>query len=659
MKILTNFKQMKKIFSLLLILIFALIIFFVDAEYAGEYNITNITNITKHTITNLTNQENNTINSITNQENISEVYDKITEVYDKIIFTGKIISFHNEPISEAKIKVFVNKKEQPIVIKEPDKEKNTTTKYAPYNETASSSDGEYTAIVYLSRDTAKTADIELHIEKSTYSPRKIHINDITEITEISINKENLVNKENNTRNYIHYENIILERQIGPAFYISAIVLILIYVLISFEILHRTLAALLGAAVLLFVSYVFGYYNSDFFILSFENAKNYIDFNVIYLLMGMMLIVGVMKRTGIFQWMAFKSYQTAKGDVWKLVVILVIVTAFISAFLDNVTTMLLLTPVSIEIALVLRISPWSLLLPEVMASNMGGTATLIGDPPNIMIGSYTGLTFIDFIIALTPVVIISVIALIIMTKYKYNKEYKKVNLTQEDINKLLAHLKEEYKITDMKLLKHSIIVMVFVVVLFMLHGVLHMEPCIPALIGAAILMISAVVINKVDVANMIEREIEWPTLVFFMMLFIVIGAAEETGLIQMIAEWVSNLSSGNLIIAVILILWVSAFASAIVDNIPFTATMLPIVAYLSQTIPNAEANVLWWALALGACFGGNATLIGASANVVTAGLAEKAGYSITFIEFLKTGFPVMIISMIISTIWLLFIFPFII
>jgi len=563
--------------------------------------------------------------------------------YDMIIFTGKVQSFHKEAIPETKIKILVDGKEQPVITKDADKERGTSAECAADNEIESSSDGEYTAIIYLPKNTAEKSEIRIHIGKPTYSSREIQVNGLTKIA----------GTENE---YIHYENITPERNISAAFYISAIVLILIYILISFEILHRTLAALLGASVLLFISYVFGHYNTDFFILSFDNAKNYIDFNVIYLLMGMMLIVGVMKRTGVFQWMAFKSYQIAKGDVWKLAVILMVVTAFTSAFLDNVTTMLLLTPVSIEIALILRISPWSLLLPEVLASNLGGTATLIGDPPNIMIGSYAGLTFMDFILALTPVVVISMIALVIMMKFRYGDEYKKAKLTPENISKLLERLEEEYKITNMTLLKHSLAILIFVIILFILHGTFHMEPSIPALIGASLLMISAVVIDRVDVAHMIEREIEWPTLVFFMMLFIVVGAAVETGLIQMIAEWVADVSSGNLVIAVLLILCVSAFASAITDNIPFTATMLPIVAYLSQVIPNAEANILWWALALGACFGGNATLIGASANVVTAGLAEKAGYPITFIEFMKAGLPVMIVTLIISTVWLLFVLP---
>ncbi len=574
--------------------------------------------------------------------NLSHATD-IPEGKVRILFTGKMETFHKEPIPEIRVKIIIDGKEAPILEKEADPSLGTSASYAPDNEVESSSNGEYTAIVYVPASVLQNSDVKIHIEKPSYVTKEFSVKGFTEI-------------KDHPGEYIHYENLYPQRHVGPAFYISALVLILIYVLISLDVFHRTLVALLGASLLLFISYVFGHFDQSYFVLSFENAKNYIDFNVIFLLMGMMLIVGVMKRTGVFQWMAYKSYQMAKGDVWKLAIILMIVTAVTSAFLDNVTTMLLLTPVSIEIALVLRISPWSLLLPEVLASNLGGTATLIGDPPNIMIGSYAHLTFTDFLIELTPVVIISMFALVMMMKYYYGKEYKKAKLSPEKINDLLLRLQEEYKITNARLLRHSLTILGIVVLLFIVHGVFHMEPSIPALIGAAILMIFAVFIDKINVAHMIEREVEWPTLVFFIMLYIIVGAAQETGLIQMIAEWVANISGGNLVVAIVLILWVSAFSSAIIDNIPFTATMLPIAAYLTEVIPNATDKFLWWALALGACFGGNGTLIGASANVVTAGLAEKSGHSISFVGFLKVGLPVMIVSVIISTFWLIFVAP---
>ena len=560
---------------------------------------------------------------------------------DKILLTGKVESLHKEPIAEATIRVFVGGQEQPIMQKEADPSRGLAPVFAPGNKIETSSDGDYTAIIFLPAHTARSAEIRLLFEKPSYKDKEIPITNLTADDEKS-------------GEYIHYEIITPERKIGAAFYISAFVLLMIYALITFDVFHRTLVAFLGASALLFISYIVGHYNSDYFILSFENAKDYIDFNVIFLLMGMMIIVGVMKRTGVFQWLAYKSYQLAKGDIWRLSVFLSVITAIVSAFLDNVTTMLLIAPVSMEIALVLRISPWSLLLPEVLASNFGGTATLIGDPPNIMIGSYAHLTFLDFIPTMTPVVILSMVALIIMMKFRYGPEYHKAKLTTGEIVALLNRLKDEYKITNLTLLRHSLILLAIVIFMFIIHGIFNMEPSIPALAGAALLMISAVVVDKVNIAHLIEKEIEWTTLVFFIMLFIVVGAAVETGLIQMVAEWISGLSHGNLTLAILLVLWVSAFASALVDNIPFTATMLPIVGYLSQVVPHAEANILYWALALGACFGGNGTLIGASANVVTAGLAEKEGHPITFIGYLKFGMPVMIVSVIISSLWLLFV-----
>jgi Na+/H+ antiporter NhaD/arsenite permease-like protein len=367
-------------------------------------------------------------------------------------------------------------------------------------------------------------------------------------------------------------------------------------------------------------------------------------------MGMMIIIGVLKHTGVFQWCAYMSYKIAKGNIMALAVISCFFIAITSAFLDNVTTMLLYTPVLIEIAIALKINPLSLLIPGVMASNAGGTATLIGDPPNIMIGSYTGLTFMQFVYALTPVVIICMIALVFYNKFFYSKEYKKGKV--DDVNAFISYLKEEYKITDKTLLTYGFLVMAIVIAFFITHGIWHMEVSIPALFGAGVLFTYAVLTKKVKMLELIEKDIEWTTLLFFIFLFIIVGAVEEVGLLAVIADWVHKLSAGNLTIAICLILWVSAIMSAFVDNIPFTATMLPIVAYLTKVIPGAESNVLWWALALGACLGGNGTMIGASANVVTVGIAESAGYKISFFGFMKYAFGYMLITIIICNIWLL-------
>ncbi len=427
------------------------------------------------------------------------------------------------------------------------------------------------------------------------------------------------------------EDFNLKRKITPAFWIATAILLLVYVIIALEWMHRTLAALLGAALVLFISYTAGTFHSSYFMLSFKDAMTAIDMNVIFLLMGMMIIVGVLKKTGMFQWLAYKSYAIARGNVFILSCILMLVTAVASAFLDNVTTMLLMIPVTIEIAVTLKINPIAFLIPEVFASNVGGTATLIGDPPNILIGSFAKLSFVDFVTNLTIICVICLVLTMVYYVYWYKKSYLKAEV--KDVDRTIDYLKQEYRITNKKLLLFSLGFLGFTIFLFVIHGVLHMEPSVAALTGAMLLL----AVSRVDIVEMLEHEVEWPTLVFFMALFIVVAAAEETGLIQAIAEWVASVSQGNLVVAILMVLWVSALASAAIDNIPFTATMLPIIAFLNTNIPGAENGVLWWALALGACFGGNGTMIGASANVVTVGLAEKAGYHISFLYYMKACF----------------------
>jgi Na+/H+ antiporter NhaD/arsenite permease-like protein len=442
--------------------------------------------------------------------------------------------------------------------------------------------------------------------------------------------------------------LTMKRRITPAFWLAALVLLLVYVIIAAELMHRTLAALLGAAVILFITYTVGTFNKNYFILSFEDAMQAMDMNVIFLLMGMMIVVGILKKTGLFQWLAYKSYALARGNVFILSAILMVITAVASAFLDNVTTMLLMIPVTIQIAVTLKINPIALLIPEVFASNVGGTATLIGDPPNIIIGSYAKLSFADFLMNLTGIVLICMVVTLIYYLYWYKKAYLKAEV--QDVELTIKYLKHEYRITDKKLLILSLISLAFIIFLFIIHGVLHMEPSIAALMGAMLLLVFA----RGDIVEMLEHEVEWPTLIFFMALFIVVAGAEETGLIQVIAEWVANVSRGSLLVAVLMVLWVSALASAAIDNIPFTATMLPIIAFLNETIPGAESGILWWSLALGACFGGNGTMIGASANVVTVGLAEKAGYHISFLYYMKACFVPMLVTVVLASLYLVFV-----
>ncbi len=441
-------------------------------------------------------------------------------------------------------------------------------------------------------------------------------------------------------------DVSLERLQGTTFWIALVVFVGVYALIAFELVHRTLAALLGAAVILVITHTAGTFDDAYKVLTYEQALHAVDWNVIFLLMGMMVIVGVLKACGLFQWLAYKSFQVARGKIFVLASALCLVTAVASAFLDNVTTMLLITPVTMEIAMVLGVSPFIFLIPEIMASNFGGTATLIGDPPNIMIGSYASLTFNDFVINLTPVVVAVMVVQLVYNKLLYGRQYGAAVV--EDVPGMISFLRDKYQITSYRILTVGGIVLLGVILLFVLHGFFHMEVSVAALFGAGFI----VLLNRMDIVQILEHEIEWPALVFFIMLFIVVGAAEQTGILQTIADWIMSVCQGKLIIAVLLILWVSGIASAIVDNIPFTATMLPIVAFLTKTIPGAETGVLWWALALGACFGGNGTIIGASANVVTTGLAERAGHRITFFAFIKEAAPITVISLLMSSVYLL-------
>ncbi|MDO9532052.1 MAG: ArsB/NhaD family transporter [Deltaproteobacteria bacterium] len=442
------------------------------------------------------------------------------------------------------------------------------------------------------------------------------------------------------------QNLTLNRTTTAGFWIASLILLLVYVVISLELMHRTLVSFLGAALIIFITYTLGHWDRSFYIISFDDAIGAIDLNVIFLLMGMMIFVGVMKKTGMFQFLAYKAYALAKGNVFVLAFILQVITAVVSAFLDNVTTMLLMIPVTIEIAVTLKINPLALLIPEVFASNVGGTATLIGDPPNILIGSYAGLSFGQFVTNLALVCTVCLIVTSFFFLWWQKKDYRGAEV--KDVARTIAYLKTEYQITNKKLMIQSLLMLGFTILLFALHGLFHMPVSVAALVGSLVLL----AISGEDIVEMLEHEVEWPTLVFFIGLFMVIAGAEETGLIQMIANWVKDLSGGNLTTAIILVLWVSAIASAFIDNIPFTATMLPIVAFLNQTIPGAESGVLWWSLALGACLGGNGTMIGASANVVTVGLSEKAGYHISFMAYMKACWWPMMITVTIAMVYLL-------
>jgi Na+/H+ antiporter NhaD/arsenite permease-like protein len=551
---------------------------------------------------------------------LSEVKKAMGGPLDYLTLTGHISNPQGKGVKEVKVKLWMNGK--PIRLSD---------------ELVTREGGDFHMMLPFPQGQLMAAKVEMELSKPAYkSSGRIVV-------------ENILEDHQDVKGgtyYLGHVDFTLHRAITPAFWIATLILVGAYALIAFELLHRTLAAMVGGALMLLISYTAGTFFPDYFILSFEDAIKAIDMNVIFLLMAMMIIVGVMKKTGVFQWLALKSFEVARGNIFALAAVLMFVTAVTSAFLDNVTTMLLITPVTIEISRALKVNPLSLMLPEVFASNVGGTATLIGDPPNIMIGSYAKLSFMDFAHNLTLICLIGLAATIVYYLWYFKKDYRKADVG--DVKEMTRKLREDYRITDMKLLNMCLIVLGVTIFLFVIHGALHMEPSIAALMGAAALL----VLSRVNIVEMLEHEIEWPTLIFFMMLFVVVAGAEEAGLIQVIADWVANVSKGSLVVAVIMILWVAAIASAFIDNIPFTATMLPIVAYLNQVIPGAESGILWWSLALGACLGGNGTMIGASANVVTVGLAESMGHHISFMTYMRMAWWPMMITCALAMGWLL-------
>jgi Na+/H+ antiporter NhaD/arsenite permease-like protein len=400
--------------------------------------------------------------------------------------------------------------------------------------------------------------------------------------------------------------------------------------IAAEIVNRTVAALLGAAIIV----SFGVVEQ------WEAASEFIDWNTIGLLAGMMVIVAVLNKTGVFEYLAIKSGQWGKGRPGRILILLCIVTAVLSAFLDNVTTVILMVPVTFLIADALGVSALPFLLAQVMASNIGGASTLIGDPPNILIGSAASLSFVDFVLNLTPVVLLALPFVLGFFYFVFRRELR----ASEDAERTIEKLNARGAIRDWVLLRKSLIVLSLVILGFFVHGALHLEAATIALFGAAALMLYA----RSDVHEVL-REVEWPTLLFFVGLFVLVGGLEVTGFIGRIAELLIEVG-GSPALTAMLVMWGSAIASGVVDNIPFTATMIPVIQELAQAegLSEAEVRPLWWALAIGADFGGNFTLIGASANVVVAGMSEQAGRKISFLKFLAYGIPVTLISLAVAT-----------
>jgi len=414
------------------------------------------------------------------------------------------------------------------------------------------------------------------------------------------------------------------------FWLSIGIFAVAYIFIVVEKIHRTIIALVGAAIAIALG-----------VISQEQAVDAIDFNTIGLLVGMMIIVGITRQSGVFEYLAIKAAKVARGKPLAILAALAVITAVASALLDNVTTVLLIVPVTFAIADRLDVSPVPYLFTEILASNIGGTATLIGDPPNIMIGGATGLGFIDFLVNLAPPVIVIFVVITAILLLIFRKD---LEATEEDIKHLMSLEEKEY-IKDWKLLKRSLAVLGLTIVGFLLHQALHLESATIALLGASLLMLIA---GEDPEESLLS--VEWPTIFFFAGLFIIVGGLEVRGVIEVVAEKALELTGGNLLHTGMLVLWLSAIASSFVDNIPFVATMIPLIQAM-ETMSTMPVEPLWWTLALGACLGGNGTLVGAAANVIVAGIAERYGNPIRFIDFLKIGFPIMLLTIVMSMVYL--------
>lgn len=412
--------------------------------------------------------------------------------------------------------------------------------------------------------------------------------------------------------------------------IAVVIFALTMLAVMTEKIHRALAAVTGASLLLI-----------FHILNVDSLASYIDYNTVGLLVGMMIFVSVVKASGIFEYIAIKAAKLSKGRPWIIMLMFFIITAVLSAFLDNVTTVLLVGPMTIAVTDILEIDPVPFLITQILGSNIGGTATLVGDPPNIMIGSAAGLSFNDFLVNTGFSAVLIGAVTLVMFYFIYGR---KLDVTQEKMD-IIKMLDETKSIKSKHLMRLSIIIMLFVVAAFVLHSSLGIESSTVALAAAALILL----LSGEDTDEVIAS-VEWSTIVFFIGLFGVVGGLQQTGVIDMMANSLLDITNGHETLMILLVLWVSALLSSFLDNIPFVATLIPLIITMGEG--GADTRPLWWALSLGACLGGNGTLVGASANVVLSSIGKRNGHEITFGHYFKIGFPMMLMSIAISTVYLL-------
>ena len=422
-------------------------------------------------------------------------------------------------------------------------------------------------------------------------------------------------------------------------FLAISIFLVIYALIISEKIHRAVVAGFGAALMVGLGIMDAH----------KAFTHYIEWNTIVLLIGMMILVSITNRTGVFQWLAIKTAQWVKGNPIQLLIVLSLLTAILSALLDNVTTVLLIVPITFSITRLLKVNPIPFLISEVLASNIGGTATLIGDPPNIMIGAANPhLTFNAFLLHLAPIAVVILIVTLVILYFLYRNQ---LTVKEENRQKIFA-LRAEEEIQDIPLMKKSLFVLGLTILGFTLHSVLHLEASVIAFAGASLLMLIGLKEKEVEKAL---ASVEWGTIFFFAGLFVLVGGLQEVGVIRAIAKGVLDITDGDLSLAAVLILWISGVASATIDNIPFVATMIPLVQEMANglglSVDAPAINTLWWSLALGACLGGNGTVLGASANVIVSGMAAKEGKGFSYIQFLLVGAPITIVSLVIAHLYI--------
>jgi Na+/H+ antiporter NhaD/arsenite permease-like protein len=531
------------------------------------------------------------------------------------IIAGRLIDSQDQPVVGGRVTVGIPGEEEPV------------------EETESQGDGNWALML----DEQPEIPLEISIVRPHFEPEAFVLGpeDMVELLDTGT---------------LGIGELTLKRQITPGFFAATIIFIAVLLIIAFEKMHSTTAALFGVSAVFLLTFIAVAFYPSLYIINFERALTYINWEVIFLVMAMMIVVVVVEGTGIFQWTAFQAYRLSRGKTWLLVLILMAVTAIASALLDNFTTMLLMTPISLQIALAIGINPLALIIPEVLASNVGGISTLIGTPTNILIGAHADITFTDFLVNQTVGVVAALVVMAVYVLWHYRHELGKQG---EGVSpRLYEMLEKNAEIENPDALRKSGIIFVLILVGFIVGEQFHVVPAVPALIGATALLVWL----KPDVQRMILA-VDWTTLVFFMALFMVVGAIQEVGLISFIAEGISRIVGQSLPLAIFVMVFGVGTLSVVIANIPLAASMLPVADFLTLTIPGADSKALYYALSMGAAMGGNGTLIGAEANLVTAGITAQAGRPIAFASFLKVGLPVTFLTLIIGYIWLLIRFVF--